>query len=132
MIKHRQPLTDEQRAQRRAEQRNLVTASVEQLRSSAGWQAYLKARRTFHSYSVGNVLLILQQHPTATRVAGFQAWLKLGYAVQKGEAAIRIWAPCPPSHKQLRAWREAGSPPDEKPRTRWRLAAVFGRLSRVR
>jgi hypothetical protein len=45
-------LTDEQRAQRRAEQRDLVTASIEQLRSSAGWQGYLKARRTFHAYTL--------------------------------------------------------------------------------
>ena len=125
MAKHTQPPTDEQRAQPRAQQRELVTASIEQLRSSDGWQAYLRARRTFHSYSVGNVLLILWQHPTAARVAGFRAWLKLGYAVQKGQAAIRIWAPCPPSQKRLKAWREAGSDPDEKPHTHWRLAAVF-------
>jgi antirestriction protein ArdC len=58
-------------------------------------------------------------------VAGFRAWLRLGYCVTKGSKAIRIWAPCPSSQKQLRAWREAGSPPDEKPRTRWRLSAVF-------
>lgn len=87
--------------------------------------------RTFHGYSPRNVLLILVQHPTATRVAGFQAWLKLGYCVRKGEGAIRVWAPCPPSQKQLRAWRAAGADPDERPRTHWRLASVFDTLSRV-
>ena len=48
MAKHRRTLTDEEREQRRAEQRELVRASIEQLRSSDGWQAYLKARARFH------------------------------------------------------------------------------------
>jgi antirestriction protein ArdC len=120
-----QRLTDEQREQRRAQQRELVTASIEQLRSSEGWQRYLTTRAAFRSYSPRNVLLIMLQHPTATRVAGFRAWLKLGYAVQKGETAIRIWAPCPPTKKQLQAWRDAGADPEQRPRTHWRLAAVF-------
>jgi N-terminal domain of anti-restriction factor ArdC len=125
MANHRQTMTEKERVQSRARQRELIATSIEQLRSSAGLQAYLRARRTFRSYSVGNVLLSLSQHPAATQVAGFRAWLKLGFAVKKGETAIRIWAPRPPSQKQLRAWRQAGSPPDERPRTRWRLAAVF-------
>jgi hypothetical protein len=81
MAKSRRALTTEEREQRRAEQRKLVLASIEQLRTSGGWQAYLKARRRFSSYSWRNVLLILCQHPTATRVAGFRAWLELGYCV---------------------------------------------------
>jgi hypothetical protein len=52
----RRPLTDAEREQRRAEQRELVTASIEQLRSSDGWQAYLQARRRLHTYSPRNVL----------------------------------------------------------------------------
>ena len=73
MAKHRRTLTDEEREQRHAEQRELVRASIEQLRSSDGWQAYLKARARFRSYSWRNVLLINLQHPTAERVAGYQA-----------------------------------------------------------
>ena len=125
MGKHRRTLTDEEREQRRAEQRELVRASVEQLRSSDGWQAYLKVRARFHSYSWRNVLLILHQHPTAQRVAGFRAWLKLGYCPMKGSKAIRIWAPCPPTRRQLQAWRDAGANPDEKPRGGFKLTAVF-------
>ena len=41
MAKTRRPLTDAQREARRAAQRELVRASIEQLRSSDGWQAYL-------------------------------------------------------------------------------------------
>ena len=50
MAKHTRTLTDEEREQRRAQQRELVRASIEQLRSSDGWQAYLKARARFRSY----------------------------------------------------------------------------------
>ncbi len=81
MAKNKPTLSDQEREQRRAEQRELVRASIEQLRTSDGWQAYLKARRRFSSYSWRNVLLILSQHPTAHRVAGFRAWLDLGYCV---------------------------------------------------
>ena len=125
MPKTRRPLSDAEREQRRAQQRELVVASIEQLRTSDGWQAYLTARRHFRSYSPRNVLLILSQHPTAERVAGFKAWLALGYCPVKGSKAIRIWAPCPPSKAQLQVWREAGADPAHKPRTGWRLAAVF-------
>jgi hypothetical protein len=71
------------------------------------------------------VLLIAMQHPTATRVAGFRAWLGLGYCVRKGETGIRIWAPCPPSRKLMDAWRAAGAAPECRPRTHWKLTAVF-------
>jgi hypothetical protein len=71
-------------------QRELVRASIEQLRASDGWQAYLKARSRFRSYSFRNVLLIHLQHPSGERVAGFRAWLELSYCVNKGSTAIRI------------------------------------------
>lgn len=74
-----------------------------------------------------NQLLIAHQCPDATRVAGFRAWLKLGYRVRKGERSIRIWAPMPPSKKAIKAWREAGSNPDERPKTHFRLVPVFDR-----
>jgi hypothetical protein len=44
-------LTDQQREQQRAHQRELLTASIEQLRTSDGWCAYLKTRATFRAYS---------------------------------------------------------------------------------
>jgi antirestriction protein ArdC len=118
-------LTDEQRAQRREQERELVEHAVEQLRSSAGWQAWLRARSRFPRYSLHNQLLIAHQHPTATRVAGFKAWLALGYCVRRGQTAIRIWAPCPPSRRALEHWQRNGGQPGERPRTFFRLAAVF-------
>jgi antirestriction protein ArdC len=65
------------------------------------------------------------QRPTATKVAGFKAWLRLGYCVSRGETAIRIWAPCPPSRKQLERWQQNGADLDQRPRTFFKLAAVF-------
>jgi antirestriction protein ArdC len=123
--RRRRQLTDQEREQRRAEQRALITASVEQLRTSSGWRAYLKARRTFHSYSTRNILMILSQRATATHVAGFRAWLNLGWAVQAGQRGIRIWAPCPPTRKQIDEWQQSGADPQHKPRLGWRLATVF-------
>jgi hypothetical protein len=35
--------------------------------------------------------------------------------------------PCPPSKAKLKAWRDAGAIPQEKPRTFFRLTAVFDR-----
>ena len=43
----------------------------------------------------------------------------------KGSKAIRIWAPCPPTKRQLQAWRDAGANPDEKPRGGFKLTCVF-------
>jgi hypothetical protein len=130
--KTRPALTDEQRAERRRADREFAREAVEQLRSSEGWQRWLAARRHFHAYSLANQLLIAMQNPDATRVAGFRAWLALGYCVRKGECALRIWCPCPPSKKQLEAWQRAGGDPDQRPRTHFRLGPVFDRLSRVR
>lgn len=52
MASRRPILTEAQREQRRAQQRELVIASIEQLRSSDGWRAYLTARARFRSYTL--------------------------------------------------------------------------------
>jgi hypothetical protein len=39
---------------------------------------YLAVIGRFHRYRLPNVMLIASQKPTATRVAGFHAWHKLG------------------------------------------------------
>lgn len=123
----RRAFTDEERTERRATERELMAQAVEQLRSSEGWQRWLAVRRHFHSYSFHNQLLIAFQRPGATRVAGFRRWLDLGYVVRKGERGLSIWAPCPPSKKKLREWREAGANPDERPLTFFRMVKVFDR-----
>ena len=121
----RRPLTDEEKAARRAAERELVKRSVEQLRSSEGWQAWLRSRSHFHRYSLTNQLLIAVQHPTATSVGSFKRWREGGYKVMKGEHGIRIWAPCPPSNAAIQKWKEEGADPDEAPRTFFKLVPVF-------
>jgi len=55
--------------------------------------AYLNVMARFHNYSFRNCLLIAVQRPSATRVAGFRQWPKLGRHVKKGETGIAILAP---------------------------------------
>ena len=124
----RSALTDEERAERRQREQQLTEQAVAQLRSSTGWQRWLQARSTagLRRLSVRNQLLVCLQDPSATHVAGFRAWLALGYCVRRGESShIRVWAPCPPSKKKLQAWRDAGAVPADRPRTYFRLEAVF-------
>lgn len=54
---------------------------------------YLSMLARFHRYSFGNVLMIADQRPDATHVAGFNAWRSLGRYVKKGEKGIVIIAP---------------------------------------
>lgn len=123
----RRVLSEAERADRRAAEREQMQAAIEALRTSEGWKRWLKVRRHFHTYSFHNQLLIATQCPEATRVAGFRSWLSIGYAVRKGEKAIRIWAPCPPSKRQLAEWKRSASNPGDKPPTYFRLVAVFDR-----
>jgi len=127
MPERKKPLSEEERAARRRADREFARNAVEQLRSSEGWQRWLATRRHFHSYSLTNQLLIAMQNPHATRVAGFRAWLKLGYCVKRGERAIRIWVPITPSRRQLERWERAGSDSAARPRTCFKLDPVFDR-----
>ena len=56
-------------------------------------KAYLAMQARLYEYSCGNVLRILIQRPSATRVAGYCAWQRLGRHVRRGAKAIRIVAP---------------------------------------
>jgi len=69
---------------------------------------FLAALAQFHRYSFGNVMLIMSQRPTATRVAGFNTWRKFGRFVQKGEKGILIIAPMLVKKKEDEAEDEKG------------------------
>ena len=51
-----------------------IQTAVENFRSSDNYLAYLKGMKHFRSYSIRNTILIVNQNPGATRVAGFNAW----------------------------------------------------------
>jgi len=125
--RRRKGLSEEERAERRAAEREKMQEAIAALQSSEGWERWLRTRRHFRAYSLHNQLLIAHQCPEATRVAGFRAWLALGYCVRKGEKALRIWAPVPPSKRAIEKWKEQGANPEDAPRTRFRLVPVFDR-----
>jgi hypothetical protein len=70
-----------------------LASQVAALRTSDEWKRFLAFAGSFHNYSLNNVMLILVQYPNATRVAGFQQWLKKDPArsVKKGSKAIKIF-----------------------------------------
>src|SRR5918997_331320 len=72
-----------------------LEAGVLAIQTGADFKRYLTTAAKFHNYSANNVLLVLAQHPSATRVAGYKTWQALGRQVRKGERAISIFAPRP-------------------------------------
>ncbi|MEW5922368.1 MAG: ArdC family protein [Candidatus Zixiibacteriota bacterium] len=74
---------------------NALTSLTESLEAgqSDELKKYLQTMSRFHRYSFGNILLIALQKPSATHVAGFHTWKKLGRFVKKGENGIVIIAP---------------------------------------
>jgi antirestriction protein ArdC len=100
----RKQLTPEERDAATAERKAAVaevtdqlTAKIEGLVTSEDWKATLDVAAKFHNYSLNNVLWLMLQGArrdiSITRVAGFQAWIKLGRTVKKGETSLRVLAP---------------------------------------
>ncbi len=81
------------KANKTAETRERLDAAIADLVEHDDWIAWLDTKARFHSYSFANTMLIAFQRPTATRVAGYKAWQKLGRHVRKGERGIAIFAP---------------------------------------
>jgi len=69
-----------------------LAASLEQGKTEV-LETYLGALARFHHYSFGNMMMIVDQFPEASKVAGFHTWRKLGRCVKKGESGIAILAP---------------------------------------
>lgn len=78
---------------RKEEALERLSNGIAQLTSSPAWSTWLRMQARFHQYSFSNSLLILLQRSSATRVAGFQTWRRLGRVVRRGELAIWILAP---------------------------------------
>lgn len=91
----RRKLTDAERQARRQADRERLEEAARALLSSEGWAHWVRVRATngLARYSIGNQLLIALQHPDATFIAGYRAFLNLNRCVRKGERAIRILAP---------------------------------------
>ena len=90
---------------------------------SESLREYLRAMGRFHSYSLGNAILIHAQSPGASQVAGFWTWKRLGRCVKKGEHGIAIMAPVVYRQRAAAADSE-GEEADEIVRT-FKTAYVF-------
>ena len=70
-----------------------LSQTIDNLASDEAWIKYLKMQQLFYNYSFHNTLLILNQCPEATRVAGYHTWKNLGRKIKQGEKPIWIKAP---------------------------------------
>jgi hypothetical protein len=124
---NRKRLSDTEREQRRAEDRERVQQAARQLLSSEGWQRWVRvrARNGLSRYSLSNQLLIALACPQATFVAGFRAWLQLGYCVCKGERAIRIMAPMAVKDREPDRPDQLVGEADSRARVVFRAVSVF-------
>lgn len=106
----RRRLSEDERAERRRADRERLQRSAEQLLSSDGWQRWVRVRSRagLARLSLSNQLLVALACPDATFVAGFKAWLGLGYCVKKGERAIAIIAPLPLKERDRLSGEETG------------------------
>ncbi|MGG3471503.1 ArdC-like ssDNA-binding domain-containing protein [Neobacillus pocheonensis] len=66
---------------------------VQKVYFSDKWKEILLFQSRFHNYSFNNMMLIYFQCPTATFVAGYTDWQKLGRQVQYKQEGIKILAP---------------------------------------
>ena len=106
-----------------------LVAALEAGRSDA-LVRYLETASRFHTYSFRNQCLIAAQCPTATRVAGYQAWRKLGRWVRRGETGIVILAPITRRRTDVAAENDATEDADRARVHGFRSAYVFDGLSR--
>ena len=83
----------------------------------------MRARGGLARLSLNNQLLVALSCPDATFVAGFKAWLALGYCVRKGESAIRIIAPMPIKDRD----DDRQSDEEAQPRLLFKAVSVFDR-----
>lgn len=72
----------------------MLKEGIQTLYTSDSYKAYLSAMSRFHNYSFRNSMLIYQQKPDATLVAGYRIWQdRFERHVNKGEKGIRILFP---------------------------------------
>jgi len=70
-----------------------LAAETDAVKQDSTFRAWLANMSHFYNYSFKNQMLISEQCPHATRVAGYQRWKEMGRNVVKGQKAIYILAP---------------------------------------
>jgi antirestriction protein ArdC len=112
--------TPEQRKAQAEALHQSIIDQVQQLADSGQWRRFLDFARSFHTYSLNNLLLILAQNPEATMVAGFRQWQTKGRQVRRGEKAIKIFG-----HSQTKARDETDDKDIERRRSYFPVLSVF-------
>ncbi|MDZ7701641.1 MAG: ArdC-like ssDNA-binding domain-containing protein [Halobacteriales archaeon] len=103
---------------------------VDAAAASEEFQEWLDVQSRFHDYSFRNTLLIKQQCPGATKVAGYRTWQEeFDRQVKKGERAIWIWAPiitkrCPSCENATTYHEKSDCEYDETPPEQWSKGLV--------
>lgn len=82
-----------QRLERNRALHGQIEQGVRALLDSGDWQSWLDWQARFHDYSANNCWLILGQRPSASWVAGYRRWQKMGRQVRSGEKGLFIWGP---------------------------------------
>lgn len=70
-----------------------IKKGITEIIKSGEYEKFLKFSKNFHSYSFNNMVLIYIQMPTATKVAGFKTWQKIGRKIKYGAKGIQIIYP---------------------------------------
>jgi hypothetical protein len=89
-------LTSAQKAEVLTEQIDDALDALKDQLAQGHTEAYLEVLdfySKFWKYSLGNSILIAQQKPKASLVAGFKKWRELGFTVKHGEPGLAIRAP---------------------------------------
>lgn len=93
--------------------------------NSDTYKIFLQTMSKFNNYSLNNLFLIVAQKKDASAVASFNAWKKLGRHVQKGQKALKIWAPYQVTRKDEKGQPFLDKKGQEIKDTRFRLVPVF-------
>ncbi len=114
-----------------------LAEAVDDAQTSEEFQAWLDVQSQFHDYSYRNTLLIKQQCPDATRVAGYRTWQnEFNRYVRGVESAIWIWVPiitkqCPECGDSLGYHENTDCDYDESPPEEWPKGLVSFRPAPV-
>lgn len=114
--------TPEERKAQAEALHNQLTTQVEALTNTEEWMKFLDFARSFHAYSLNNLMLILAQRPTATACAGFRQWQAKGRQVSKGEKALKIFGY---STKKITVENNETGEEEEKKIARFPILSVF-------
>lgn len=104
-----------------------MKSGVKDYLNSDKYKTFLTTMAKFPRYSSRNIQLILAQNPDATYVTTFKQWKEtFERSVNKGEKAMRIWAPMPIKQRDPETGKvlldEKGN---EKTALRFKLVPVF-------